>query len=40
MYNKKYPIGSANRKRLENTIIAESIGTSYYGTNVTGSPCN
>ncbi|CAM2868704.1 hypothetical protein [Flavobacterium frigoris] len=39
-YNKKYPGGSTDRKRLENTIIAEQIGTSYYGTNVTGKPCN
>ena len=39
-FNKKYPVGSADRKRFENRFSAELIGADYGGQNVIGQPCN
>jgi hypothetical protein len=39
-FNKKYPVGSADRKRFENRFSAELIGANYGGQNVIGRPCN
>jgi hypothetical protein len=39
-FNKKYPVGSGDRKRFENRFSAELIGANYGGQNVIGRPCN
>ncbi|CAH0337316.1 hypothetical protein FVB9288_03071 [Flavobacterium sp. CECT 9288] len=38
IFNKKYPIGSEERKRITNRLVAETIGV--YSSDAIGKPCN